>query len=135
VPSRLAARVRQRAGDLCEYCRLPQWTQEATIHIDHVRPLADGGRTTFANLALACVTCSLTKAARSSARDPKTSRLAQLFNPRQARWQRHFRWTRTWRVAGKTPTGRATVRALGMNRPAVVRIRRSWADLGMFPPG
>jgi 5-methylcytosine-specific restriction endonuclease McrA len=133
VPGRLASQVRHRAGEICEYCRLPQWTQEATFHIDHIQPLADGGRTILANLALACVTCSLKKAARSSARDPQTNSLAPLFNPRQAKWLDHFRWTRNWRIVGKTPTGRATVRALGMNRPPIVLIRRAWARLGLFP--
>jgi HNH endonuclease len=133
VPSRLAAQVRQRARDLCEYCLLTQWSQEARFHIDHVKPLADGGRTVLSNLALACVTCSLKKAARSWASDPQTDRLVQLFNPRQENWLDHFGWTRTWRIVGKTSTGRATIRALGMNRPAVVMIRRAWAHLGLFP--
>jgi 5-methylcytosine-specific restriction endonuclease McrA len=134
IPSVLVAQVRRRAGEICEYCLMPQWSQEATFHIDHILPLAVGGPTTLSNLALACVTCSLKKAARSSARDPKTNRLTQLFNPRQSQWRDHFRWTQTWRIVGRTPTGRATVRALGMNRPAVVLIRQAWAHLGMFSP-
>lgn len=133
IPLHLVNRVRRRARELCEYCQLPQWSQEASFHIDHVLPLADGGRTAYLNLALACVTCSLKKAAKSSALDPLTSRLAPLFNPRRQRWTSHYRWTRSWRIIGLTPTGRATVRALGMNRPAIVRIRQVWASLGHFP--
>jgi hypothetical protein len=133
IPNRLANRVRQRADEFCEYCLLPQWSQEATFHIDHIHPLVDGGKTVFANLALACVTCSLKKAARTYARDPRTRHLARLFHPRRDHWTDHFRWTRTWRITGKTPTGRATLRALGMNRLAVVLIRQAWAQLGKFP--
>lgn len=72
IPSRLAREVRERAGDVCEYCRLPQNSQEATFHIDHVIPLSRGGETTLDNLALACVSCSLRKGARYRGRDLQT---------------------------------------------------------------
>jgi 5-methylcytosine-specific restriction endonuclease McrA len=129
VPSRLQALVRRRAGEICEYCRLPQSSQEAAYHIDHIQPLARGGATTAANLALACVTCSLRKAARTTARDPHSKQHVALFHPRRDRWSDHFRWTRSWRLVGLTPVGRATIAALGMNRPAIVAIRRTLAML------
>lgn len=28
--------VRQRAGNRCEYCRLPQAAVDATFHVDHI---------------------------------------------------------------------------------------------------
>jgi 5-methylcytosine-specific restriction endonuclease McrA len=71
IPASLARLVRKRARDACEYCRLPQSSQEATFHVDHIRPSAADGATTVENLALACVTCSLRKAARTEARDPQ----------------------------------------------------------------
>ena len=134
IPAGLVRQVRRQAGDLCEYCRLPQWSQEATFHVDHVRPTAAGGPTSADNLALACVTCSLRKGARIRGRDPKSGAAAALFHPRRQAWETHFRWSPTWRVVGRTPTGRATVAALGMNRDAVVRLRQIWAELGHFPP-
>jgi 5-methylcytosine-specific restriction endonuclease McrA len=134
IPARLASLVRLRAGGVCEYCRLPQASQEATFHVDHIRPLAVGGTTTPFNLALACVTCSLRKAARTQARDPRTRKLVRLFNPRRDDWHNHFRWTSSWQLTGRSPFGRATIVALGMNRPAVVAIRRVLADMGSFPP-
>jgi hypothetical protein len=134
ITAALARLVRARANDVCEYCRLPQWSQEATFHVDHVQPTAAGGPSTAANLALACVTCSLRKGARTRSRDPKTGLAVKLFDPRRQSWPAHFRWSRTWRVVGRTPTGRATVTALGMNRIAVVRLRQIWAELGRFPP-
>lgn len=134
IPAALVQVVRARAGDVCEYCRLPQRMQEATFHIDHVRPRVGGGSTSAANLALACVTCSLRKGARSTAYDSVTRRHVPLFNPRKQEWAEHFRWTRSWRVRGTTATGRATAAALGMNRPAVVAIRQELVRLGMFPP-
>lgn len=133
VPNRLAALVRRRASELCEYCLLPQWSQEATFHVDHIQPIVDGGKTAIANLALACVTCSLKKASRTHAIDPRTNRLVRLFNPRRQQWADHFRWTTSWRIAGKSAAGRVTIRALGMNRPPIVLIRRAWVQLGLFP--
>jgi 5-methylcytosine-specific restriction endonuclease McrA len=38
IPVALQRLVRERAGRLCEYCRLPQVHQEATFHIDHIVP-------------------------------------------------------------------------------------------------
>lgn len=132
IPAALSNLVRERANGLCEYCRLPQSSQEATFHIDHVQPYTADGPTIAENLAVACVTCSLRKAARTKARDPRTGRLVALFHPRRDRWSEHFRWTRVWRMVGRTPTGRATAAALAMNRPAVVAIRQTLAKLGGF---
>jgi 5-methylcytosine-specific restriction endonuclease McrA len=130
VPFKLAERIRERAGHACEYCRLPQSLQEARFNLDHIVPLARGGLTTFENLALACVTCSLKKAARTHARDPLTLKRALLFHPRRDRWSDHFRWLPTCHLAGRTEMGRATISALGINRPAAIRIRTALARLG-----
>jgi hypothetical protein len=133
IAAALAAFVRERAGEACEYCLLPQCSQEATFHIDHIRPRVNDGETTADNLALACVTCSLRKAARTVARDPASGKAVPLFHPRRDRWAEHFRWTRGGRLRGLTPTGRATIAALGMNRAAIVLIRKMLAALGQFP--
>lgn len=133
IPVRLIRQVRQRADDICEYCCLPQASQEATFHVDHVLPRAHGGPTELANLALACVTCSLRKSARTSAVDPKTGNTVALFNPRTDDWSDHFAFTVTWKVRGRTETGRATIEALGMNRSAIVMIRRELVLLNRFP--
>jgi hypothetical protein len=132
VPRALLQLVRRRARDRCEYCRLPQFAQEATFHIDHVQPLVDGGVTHADNLALACVTCSLRKGARTSVRLRGSTKLVPLFNPRRDIWAEHFSWTRAWRLIGRTDTGTATIKALGMNRPAVVGIRQMLVVLGEF---
>jgi hypothetical protein len=134
IGASLARLVRKRAGNVCEYCCLPQSSQEATFHVDHIQPAVAQGLTTPENLALACVTCSLRKAARTKARDPHTKQLVQLFHPRRDCWSEHFVWTTGWRLVGRTPIGRATIIALGMNRPAIIAIRRTLAALGRFPP-
>ena len=59
IPKSLSELVHERSNGMCEYCRLPQSSQEATFHIDHIQPLTANGPTVLENLALACVTCSL----------------------------------------------------------------------------
>lgn len=122
LPARLRQLVVKRAQGRCEYCRLSQAGQEATFHIDHVVPTAAGGQTRADNLALACVSCSLRKEARRSVPDPITGRTVSLFHPRRQHWRDHFRWSGV-RLVGITPTGRATVAALRMNRLLILAIR------------
>jgi hypothetical protein len=86
IPASLQRRVRLRAGDRCEYCRLAQAGQEATFHVDHVVPRVAGGPTVLENLALACVSCSLRKGARITAIDPSSGDTTQLFHPRRDEW-------------------------------------------------
>jgi hypothetical protein len=60
----------------------------------------------------------------------------RLFNPRRQRWLEHFTWTPEGDlVIGLTPTGRATIVALQLNRPTLVRARRLWVVAGWHPPG
>jgi hypothetical protein len=133
IPAHLQRLVVQRAGGRCEYCGLSQEGQEARFHVDHVVPVVRGGATVEENLALACVSCSLRKAARQQALDPQTGILASLFNPRVEPREEHFRWDGV-HVQGLTPTGRATVEALKMNRLLVLAIRREEALRGRHPP-
>jgi 5-methylcytosine-specific restriction endonuclease McrA len=133
IPGNLRRRVIRRAKSRCEYCGLSQEGQEATFHVDHVIPVNAGGKTAFDNLALACVSCSLRKAARLTAVDPQTKKEVSLYNPRNDVWDKHFKWQGA-RLVGLTATGRATVAALDMNRPIVLAIREEEAAIGRHPP-
>jgi hypothetical protein len=134
VPAELRALVTERADERCEYCGVAQAGQEATFHIDHVAPRSAGGPTDEANLALACVGCSLRKGARQNSMDPATDELVPLFNPRTQAWHDHFRVEGSV-ISGITSVGRATIEALDMNRPLLVAIREEQALLGRPPPG
>lgn len=134
IPANLRRLVIQRAAGRCEYCGLSQQGQEAEFHIDHVVPRASRGETVVENLALACVSCSLHKAARRIAFDPQTNLEVALFHPRQDRWEEHFPWEDV-RLVGLTPTGRATVEALQMNRILILAIRTEEALRGRHPSG
>jgi hypothetical protein len=133
IPPSLHAAVIRRADDRCEYCRLSQFGQEAAFHIDHVVPRAAGGLTTFDNLALACVSCSLRKWAKQTAIDPETNEETPMFSPRAQFWTEHFRWENE-RIVPLTATGRATANALAMNRPSIIAIRKEEVIRGRHPP-
>lgn len=132
IPAELRRLVIQRAAGRCEYCGLSQEGQEATFHIDHVIPVAAGGQTVAENLALACVSCSLRKAARQTAIDPQSGKEVALYNPRRNTWHEHFRWEGVYLV-GLTATGRATIEALDMNRVLILAIREEETALGRHP--
>ena len=65
--------------------------------------------------------------------DPRTKKLARLFNPRRHKWDRHFRWQGPYLV-GRSPVGRVTIAVLAMNDPDAVRAREELLAEGVFPP-
>jgi hypothetical protein len=133
IPVSLQRRVRQRASERCEYCKLAQVGQEATFHVDHVIPQNAGGVTSLENLALACVSCSLRKAARTTTIDPDTGDPAQLFHPRLQAWGDHFAPDASGVIRGLTATGRGTIVSLSMNRVLAVAIRREERSRDRWP--
>jgi hypothetical protein len=133
IPAALRRLVIQRSGDRCEYCGLSQAGQIATFHVDHVIPEMAGGETMSINLALACVSCSLRKGARQQLQDPETGETVTFFNPRQQMWKDHFSWN-GFQVVGLTATGRATTKALSLNRPIMLAIRAEEAFFNRHPP-
>jgi len=59
---------------------------------------------------------------------------ALLYNPRHQQWQAHFAWSDDYlHIIGLTPTGRATVEALKLNRAGVINIRRLLRLAGHHP--
>jgi len=132
ISAELRLAVARRADERCEYCGLSQVGQVAAFHVDHVWPRSAGGATTLENLALACVSCSLRKAARTGAPDPETGVTEPLFNPRQQRWPDHFRWEGV-RLVALTSTGRATAAALALNRALMLAIRSEEMHFGRHP--
>ena len=132
IPAKLRSEVVRRAAGRCEYCRLSQKGQEAAFHVDHIHPVVRDGRTELPNLALACVSCSLRKGARITCEDPKSGEQVPVFHPRQQDWKEHFRWA-GFRVIGRSPSGRATVELLRMNREIALAIRAEEARSGRHP--
>jgi hypothetical protein len=129
----LADFVRQRAGDCCEFCRLPQAFSSTRFQIDHIVAEQHGGTTTAANLALACLADNNHKGPNLAGIDRRTGKRVWLFNPRRQKWSRHFRWKGPILV-GRTPVGRATIAVLAMNLPHRVAQRAALISEGVFPP-
>jgi hypothetical protein len=132
VPAELRRQVIDRAAGRCEYCRLSQKNQEATFHVDHVVPVSVHGPTDMGNLALACVSCSLSKGARQHVIDRESGEEVRLFNPRVDRWSDHFEWNGV-SIKGRTIVGRATVHALQLNRGLALAIRNEEKLAGRHP--
>lgn len=133
IPAALAARVRERANERCEYCGMAQAIQGASFHIEHVVPRSRGGTSGFGNLALACPSCNLCKADAVEVPDRRSGSLCHLFNPRLDSWTGHFKFI-GYVLWGKTPVGRATVARLRLNEEPRLTIRKLEALLGLFPP-
>ena len=118
-----ANRVRQRAGDACEYCGLSQdEVPFAVFHVERIIPETHGGTDDPSNLALACHHCNLHKGTNLTGIDPDTRQIVVLFNPRKDSWYEHFE-ERGLLILGLTPTGRTTVRVLAMNTVARLDLR------------
>jgi len=133
--SGLSGALRRRAHGLCEYC---QARAELTGHeftVDHIQPESLGGSRRLENLCWCCFWCNAFKQARTEWLDPRSGALVRLYNPRVDRWEDHFQWSPdSTRIRARTPVGRATVRALRLNRPALVKARRIWVRFDLHPP-
>jgi 5-methylcytosine-specific restriction endonuclease McrA len=135
ISKALRAKVQAQARYRCGYCLTQQAVVSMPMELDHLIPEALGGRTVEENLWLSCSLCNDAKNCRIAARDPMSGEIVRLFNPREQAWSDHFRWSATCDlILGSTPTGRATVIALNLNRPTLVRARRAWVDAGWHPP-
>ncbi len=130
MDAKLRTFVRQRAGDACEYCRIPQHaTPLIPFHIEHTIARQHGGTDDPGKLALACDRCNAYKGPNLSGIDPDSNLIVALFNPRDHLWADHFQ-QRSGLIVGLTPIGRATVRLLNMNAPRRVQLREEWMAEG-----
>lgn len=131
--------IAQRAKFRCEYCFIPVSLSPQPFNVDHIIPISKwpsskGGLTELDNLAFSCG-CNGYKGDDTHAHDPRTGRLVPLFHPRRQSWSEHFAWSEdATRIIGLTPTGRATVAALRMNRDELVKLRSMLFAVGEHPP-
>jgi hypothetical protein len=133
IPPALAALVRERAGDFCEYCLLLQQFLRERFQIGHIIARQHGGQTVDQNLALICLRCNRYKGPNIASLDPVGSALVPLFNPRIDKWATHFEWRHS-SVMGLAPVGRATIVVLAMNSPDRLVVREALIEEGVFPP-
>jgi hypothetical protein len=135
ITKALRERVVAQAKHRCGYCLTTETIVGTPMEIDHIIPESLGGPTEEDNLWLACSLCNNHKGNRIAMEDPLTGESVPLFNPRRQVWREHFAWTSTGdRIVGLTAIGRATVVALNLNRPSLVKSRQAWVAVGWHPP-
>ena len=135
VTAELKQQVIERAHGCCEYCRSQARFAIQPFSVEHIVPLSRGGATTPDNLALACQGCNNHKYNKTEDPDPVSGVNAPLFHPRRQHWRDHFAWSDDFTlVIGLTPTGRATVASLQLNREGVVNVRHILYSIGEHPP-
>ena len=125
-------RVRERAGGRCEYCLMHEEDAFFPYEADHVIAEKHGGATAEENLAWTCSVCNRYKGSDLTSLDPRTGRLAPLYNPRRQRWRRHFRLMVAY-IEPLTASGRATERLLHLNDPHRLDERAELISIGRYP--
>jgi hypothetical protein len=123
--------VRARAGNRCEYCRLPQSVVLHKHEPDHIIPRQHEGETVAANLALACMRCNRYKGPNVGSFDPNTGNLVPFFNPRQQNWADHFEFKDgvIWPI---TAEARVTVKILRLNDDERITERKELWGKGLY---
>lgn len=135
VPPALRQKIAELAEGCCEYCRTPERFAFSAFDMDHIISRSRGGTTEFGNLALACHGCNAHKHSRTAGLDPVAGDTVPFFHPRRNRWWDHFAWDDHFTmIIGLSPTGRATVEALKLNRFGLVNLRRALRQAGEYPP-
>ncbi len=135
VPRKLRRIVIQRAQECCEYCLSQEQFSTQAFSIDHIVPVEKGGETTLDNLALSCQGCNNHKYTKTEGYDPLTYQIVPLYHPRQQQWDEHFVWNEDYTlILGLTPTGRATVETLQLNREGVINLRQLLYVAKQHPP-
>ena len=135
VSGRTRRAVAERARFRCEYCRSPESVSLQSFAVEHITPASRRGGSSLENLAYSCQGCNNHKYTRTQGRDPASDEVAALFHPRQDVWSEHFAWSADSLIlVGLTPTGRATIEALRLNRAPVVNLRTMLRAFGMHPP-
>jgi HNH endonuclease len=125
--------VSTRAGECCEYCRIPYLDRLIPFHVDHIIPLRHEGADEIENLCLACYSCNINKGYNIAALDPDTGTPVQLFNPRRQKWDDHFIINDNCTIRGLTDVGRTTANVLKFNDANRVTHRRTLLESGFYP--
>jgi HNH endonuclease len=136
IPAALRRTVRERAGNVCEYCGLPDGMDIVPHEVDHVIAVKHGGQTDAENLAIACYLCNKHKGTDLASIDPESGAVALIYSPRRDVWTDHFS-VEGARIVGRSPSGRATARLLQLNREERLAERMALERAGLLslPPG
>ena len=103
IPSQIKSIIIERARERCEYCQTPLDFFIDPFVTEHIIPKSQGGKSDLLNLALSCQGCN------------------------------SFKYNKITLLVGLTPTGRATIDQLQLNRTGVVNLRRVLFVMGDYP--
>ena len=135
IKAALKEQVKWRAKACCEYCFSQEEFSPDSFAIEHIIPTSKGGTDEATNLAFSCQGCNNKKYNHTQSKDLITGELFPLFNPRQDNWVEHFRWNEDFsEIIGVSPTGRATVFQLDLNRNGVKNLRIALYLISLHPP-
>ncbi|MBZ0307763.1 MAG: HNH endonuclease [Anaerolineae bacterium] len=132
IPETLRQQVVERAEARCEYCHIHQQDSLYAHEVDHIIPVKHRGETSLDNLCLACLECNRNKGSDFGSFDPETEQITPLFNPRQQRWDDHFRLEDA-RIIPLSAEGRVTVFVLKLNDEIRIRARQALIEAGRYP--
>lgn len=120
--------VRERANDVCEYCRLPQTVVSfARFQVEHIHAKQHHGTDEPDNLAWACPRCNAYKGPNLTSIDMETQKVTLIYHPRTDNWEEHFVQVGI-EIVGLTATGRCTVELLHMNDEDRLRVREAMME-------
>jgi hypothetical protein len=131
ISQQLRREVRARAGGCCEYCLMDESLLVWGCEVDHIISRKHGGATESSNLALSCARCNRAKGTDIGSVHPESEELVRLFNPRQDRWDEHFRIDGP-RIVGLTLIGQVTITLLQFNQDERLLERAMLQQAGRF---
>jgi hypothetical protein len=130
----LDRRVRERAGNRCEYCPAPADVSAFPFPPDHIIAQQHGGETMYENLAQSCPHDNFhTQEPEHRRARPADSPADPALQPAPPAMDIHFAWDGPLLVS-KTAVGRTTIRVLNRNHSDRVELRRLLIAAGSFPP-
>jgi hypothetical protein len=134
IPAKLRREVIERAGACCEYCRTNSEAHSIDFAIDHVIAEKHGGETSSENLSYSCFWCNSYKGSDLSSVDWEsgTKVVVTLFNPREQKWDEHFRLDGL-EIKPLSSHGRVTITLLQMNASQRLEERKLLIEANLYP--
>jgi uncharacterized protein (TIGR02646 family) len=112
--------VRQQYGFACGYCSISETEAGATLTVDHFQPRSQGGSNDFANLVYCCHACNEHK---GDYWNPDSEE--RILHPINDDLASHYALQVDGNLTPLTETGAFHITRLQLNRPALVRHRRT----------
>ena len=132
IPKAFRKLVIARAGQRCEYCRIPQYLSGFDFHIEHIIGVQHGGTNTLDNLAYCCPICNWKKGPNISTILEMGGALIPLFNPRTQNWFSHFE-ANNGKIIPLSIIGQATIKLLELNDFSKIEERLEMTLGGFYP--